>query len=150
VPVFGSPNLADRMYEDTPGFQVTRFAANAALAGNFIAFLHTPNRMRAQYADVGDLPNDSRWDTSQIQSPTDKLMAKWISESVNYYSANYYPLDLDTNGNFVAFQGMIGGTMTADQAAVLYENVITKWRKLHSAEINNYRTWLKDYGNDDK
>ena len=35
--------------------------------------------------------------------------------------------------------------MTADQAADTYQNVITKWRSVHAADIANYQSWLKDY-----
>jgi len=145
VPAFGKPELARLMYEDTPGFQVTRFAKDPDLAGHFLAFLHTPDRLNALYASTGDLPNDQRWDTSKIERPTDKQLMQWVSEGVTYYSANYYPIDLDTNGNFVAFQGIMGGGMTADQAADTYQSVITKWRSVHGPDIENYKSWLKDY-----
>ena len=62
-----------------------------------------------------------------------------------YYSANYYPTDLDVNANFVVFQGILGGDMTVDQAAQTYEDVITKWRSVHAADIENYKAWLKSY-----
>ena len=145
VPSFGKPELANLMYEDTPGFQVTRFAKDPSLAGQFLAFLHTPDRLNALYASTGDLPNDQRWDTSKIERPTDKLLMQWVAQGVTYYSANYYPIDFDTNGNFVAFQGIMGGGMTADQAADTYQSVITKWRSIHAADIANYKAWLKDY-----
>jgi multiple sugar transport system substrate-binding protein len=142
VPTFGK--YGGQMYEDTPGFQVTRFAKNKALAGNFLAFMHTQERMKALYADTGDLPNDNRWNVSQVTSPTDKLLVKWIRQKVNYYSANYYPTDLDVNGNFVAFQGILGGNMTSTKAASIYQDLITKWRKLQKTELNNYKIWLKN------
>jgi ABC-type glycerol-3-phosphate transport system substrate-binding protein len=145
VPAFGKADLASLMYEDTPGFQVTRFAKDPALAGNFLAFLHTPDRLNALYSMTGDLPNDARWDTSQITRATDKQLMAWVAKGITYYSANYYPIDLDTNANFVAFQGILGGDMTADQAADTYQSVITKWRSVHQPDIANYQSWLKDY-----
>ena len=145
VPPFGKPELANTMYEDTPGFQVTRFAKDPTLAANFLAFLHTPDRLNALYSMTGDLPNDQRWDTSQITRATDKQLMGWVAQGITYYSANYYPIDLDTNANFVTFQGMLGGDMTADQAADTYQNVITKWRSVHAADIANYQSWRKDY-----
>jgi raffinose/stachyose/melibiose transport system substrate-binding protein len=68
-------------------------------------------------------------------------MLKWLAQKNVNYPANYYPTDLDVNGNFVVFQGILGGKMTVDQAAHTYESVITKWRKLHAADIENYRKW---------
>ena len=101
--------------------------------------------MKALYAETGDLPNDQRWDVSQVQRPTDKLLVQWLTEGITYYSANYYPIDLDTNANFVVFQGILGSDMTVDQAADTYQSVITKWRSVHAADIENYKSWLKDY-----
>jgi multiple sugar transport system substrate-binding protein len=146
VPTFGTGPDAVRLYEDTPGFQVTKFSAHPALAGSFLAFLHTPERLSALYNEVGDLPNDSRWDSSQVKSPTDRQLIDWMKDGVSYYRANYYPTDLDVNGNFVAFQGMLGGDMTVDQAAATYDSVITKWRSLHEDEIDNYRSWVSSVG----
>ena len=78
-------------------------------------------------------------------APTDKQLAEWSHDKLTYYSANYYPIDLDVNGNFVVFQGILGGDMTVDQAAQTYQDVITKWRSVHASDIENYQNWLKDY-----
>ena len=146
VPVFGTIADANRLYEDTPGFQVTTFAKNKALAGNFLAFLHTQERLSALYKDVGDLPNDSRWDASSVSLPTDKALVDWMKDGVSFYRANFYPTDLDVNGNFVVLQGILGGTMTVDQAAETYDSVISKWRSLHQDEMENYKSWRDAFG----
>src|SRR5262249_12233607 len=145
VPAFRATGLGGLMYEDTPGFQVTKFASDKALAGHFLAFLHAPEQLNSLYDMTGDLPNDQRWDASKVKSPTDKLLTQWISGKVTYYSANYYPIDLDTNANFVVWQGILGGNMTVDQAADTYQSVITKCRSVHAPDIENYKSWLKDY-----
>jgi hypothetical protein len=144
VPAFSETGLGGRIPIDTPGFQVTSFAADKALAGNFLAFLHTPDRLEALYSGSGTLPIDERWDVSKAVRATDGQLAKWHGDVV-YYSANYYPTDLDVNANFVVFQGILGGDMTVDQAAQTYEDVITKWRSVHAADIENYKAWLKSY-----
>ncbi|MFO1038177.1 MAG: extracellular solute-binding protein [Geminicoccaceae bacterium] len=145
VPSFSEKGLGDHLTVDTPGFQVTKFSQNKELAGNFMAFLHTPERLSALYDEIGTLPIDIRWDSSKVTRPTDKQLAEWSKDKLTYYSANYYPIDLDVNGNFVAFQGILGGDMTVDQAAQTYQDVITKWRSVHGPDIENYKAWLKDY-----
>lgn len=142
VPVFGSGADADKLYIDTPGFQVTKFAQNKALAGNFLAFLHSPDRLNALYSETGDMPNDTRWDSSQVKLPTDKALIDWMAPGVSYYRANFYPSDLDVNGNFVVLQGVLGGEMTADEAAATYQDVIDKWRGLHTEDLEVYKSWL--------
>jgi multiple sugar transport system substrate-binding protein len=145
VPSFNSHGRGDHLTVDTPGFQVTKFAKNKELAGSFMAFLHSPERLEALYEGSGTLPIDIRWDPSKAKRDTDKQLSAWAKEGLTYYSANYYPIDLDVNGNFVVFQGMLGGDMTVDQAADTYKNVITKWRSVHAEDIKNYEAWLKDY-----
>jgi len=145
VPTYSSNPDAAKLYEDTPGFQVTKFAKNAKLAGAFLAFLHTPDQMNALYTSTGDIPSDTRWQPSSYKSPTDKQLVQWLKAGIDYYSANYYPTTLDTNGNFVVFQGMYGGNMSVSQAVQTYQTQITKWKQLQTGELQNYQEWLKDY-----
>jgi ABC-type glycerol-3-phosphate transport system substrate-binding protein len=146
VPSFAeNKDLQDILTVDTPGFQVTQFATDKALAGNFMAFLHAKDELNALYSEIGTLPIDQRWDASTVVRDTDAQLAKWGREKVTYYSANYYPIDLDVNANFVIFQGILGGDMTVDQAADTYKEVITKWRSVHAPDIENYKAWLQDY-----
>jgi len=58
VPTFANSPQASKMYEDTPGFQVTRFAKNKTVAGNFLAFIHSPARMAALYNETGDIQSE--------------------------------------------------------------------------------------------
>jgi raffinose/stachyose/melibiose transport system substrate-binding protein len=142
-PVFGSGAYADSIVNTGNGFQVTSWSKNQKTAGDFMKFMHTPERLKALYAQTGNFPADNRWNKRQVTSPTDKLLLKWMAQKKVYYPANYYPTDLDVNGNFVVFQGLLGGNMTVDKAAQTYQNVITKWRKLHAGELKNYEKWLK-------
>jgi ABC-type glycerol-3-phosphate transport system substrate-binding protein len=143
-PVFGSSAYADSLVNTSAGFQVPTWSSHKQVAGNFMDFMHTPDRLKALYAQTGVFPADKAWNTTQATSPTDKLMLKWLAQKGNvYWAADYYPTDLDVNGNFVIFQGILGGKMTVDAAAKTYEDVITKWRKLHGPLLQNYQKWLK-------
>ena len=128
MPAYVSGPRVQQFYEDTPGFQVTKFSKNPQLSGAFLAYLHTPAEMEALYNTTGDIPSDLRWHPTKYKSPTDAQLVGWLKAGIDYYSANYYPTDLDVNGNFVVFQGMYGGNMTVAQALKIYETEITKWR----------------------
>jgi raffinose/stachyose/melibiose transport system substrate-binding protein len=141
-PVFGKGAYANSLVNTGNGFQVTNWSKNKQVAGNFLAYMHTPERLAALYAQTGNFPADNRWKTSQAKLPTDKLMLSWLAQKNVNYPANYYPTDLDVNGNFVVFQGILGGSMTVDAAAKTYQSVITKWRKLHGADLQNYQKWI--------
>ena len=142
-PVFGSGAFANSLVNTGNGFQVTRWSKHQKATGNFMAFMHTPERLRALYAQTGNFPADDRWNPSQAKSSTDRTMLKWLAQGNVNYPANYYPTDLDVNGNFVVFQGILGGKMTVDQAANTYQSVITKWRRLHAGELQNYKKWVR-------
>jgi raffinose/stachyose/melibiose transport system substrate-binding protein len=145
VPTYASGSRVTQLYEDTPGFQVTKFAKNAQLAGAFLAYLHSPSEMQALYTTTGDIPSDLRWHPTKYKSPTDGQLVQWLKGGIDYYSANYYPTDLDVNGNFVVFQGMYGGSTTVNQAAQTYQTEITKWRSQQPGQLQDYKQWLKDY-----
>jgi raffinose/stachyose/melibiose transport system substrate-binding protein len=146
VPTYANNATASKLYEDTPGFQVTRFAKNPQLAGSFLAFLHSPAELNAYYAVTGDVPSDTRWTPTQYKSPIDGELIKWLGEGIDYYSANYYPsANIDENGNFVVFQGMYGGSTTVSQALNTYQTEINKYRQLQPAAVANYQKWLSEY-----
>ncbi len=140
-PVFGTAAYADSLVNTGNGFQVTRWSAHPEVAGNFMAFMHEPKNLDSLYAMTGIFPADDRWSGSHVTSETDKEMLGWLAQKNVNYPANYYPTDLDVNGNFVVFQGLLGGDMTVDQAAQTYQSVIEKWRKLHSSDLQNYTSW---------
>jgi raffinose/stachyose/melibiose transport system substrate-binding protein len=141
-PVFGKAAYADSLVNTGNGFQVTRWSKNKEVAGNFLAYLHSPERLKALYAQTGIFPADNRWNPRQAKRPTDRAMLAWLSQKNVNYPANYYPTDFDVNGNFVVFQGILGGKMTVDEAAKTYSDVITKWRQLHAGEVQNYEKWI--------
>jgi raffinose/stachyose/melibiose transport system substrate-binding protein len=141
-PVFGNGQYANSLVNTGNGFQVTQWSKNKEVAGNFLAYMHTPERLAALYAQTGNFPADNRWNSAQAKRPTDRLMLSWLKQKNVNYPANYYPTDLDVNGNFVVFQGLLGGKMNVDQAAKTYQSVITKWRQLHAADVKNYRKWI--------
>jgi len=140
-PVFGSGAYADSLAQTGNGFQVTSWSEHPDVAGNFIAFMHTPENLASLYETTGNFPADDRWSPDAATTATDKAMLEWLGQEAVYYPANYYPTDFDVNGNFVVFQGLLGGNLTVDGAADTYESVITKWRKLHPGEIDNYKVW---------
>jgi ABC-type glycerol-3-phosphate transport system substrate-binding protein len=141
-PVFGNAAYANSLVNTGNGFQVPNWSKNKEVAGNFLAYMHTPERLKALYAQTGIFPADNRWSPRQAKLPTDRAMLGWLGQKNVNYPANYYPTDFDVNGNFVVFQGILGGKMTVDEAAKTYNDVITKWRQLHSGEVQNYKKWI--------
>jgi ABC-type glycerol-3-phosphate transport system substrate-binding protein len=142
-PIFGHGGYANSLVNTGNGFQVTSWSKNQQVAGNFLAYMHARERLRALYAQTGNFPADSRWNPSQAKRPTDRLMLAWLGQKNVFYPANFYPTDLDVNGNFVVFQGLLGGDMTVAQAGKTYQDVIVKWRKLNPGAVQNYKVWAR-------
>jgi ABC-type glycerol-3-phosphate transport system substrate-binding protein len=141
-PVFTSAGAyADSLVNTGNGFQTTSWSKNPKVAGNFMAFMHTPANLNSLYAVTGNFPTDDRWTAGSVKSATDKQMLTWLKAKNVNYPANYYPTDVDVNGNFVVVQGLLGGKMTVDQAVGTYASVIKKWHKLHAPDIQNYKIW---------
>jgi ABC-type glycerol-3-phosphate transport system substrate-binding protein len=141
-PVFAKGAYADSLVNTGNGFQTTSWSKNPLVAGNFMAFMHTPANLNSLYSSTGIFPSDDRWTGTGVKSTTDRSMLTWLKAKNVNYPANYYPTDLDINGNFVVFQGLLGGSMTVDKAVQTYQSVIQKWHKLHGAEITNYKSWM--------
>lgn len=141
-PVFGTGSYADSLVNTGNGFQTTSWSKNPEVAGNFMAFMHTPANLNSLYAMTGNFPTDKRWTGAGVKSATDKAMLGWLKAKNVNYPANYYPTDVDYNGNFVVVQGLLGGDMTVNEAVGTYASVIKKWTKLHGSAIQNYKIWI--------
>ncbi len=146
VPIYANSEYSSKLYEDTPGFQVTKFASNPQLAGSFLAFLHSPAELESFYAITGDIPSDQRWHPTSYKSPVDKELIGWLKEGVKFYVDNFYPVTIDENGNFVVFQGMYGGNMNVSEAMNTYQKEIEKWHEENPSSVADYEKWLAEYG----
>jgi ABC-type glycerol-3-phosphate transport system substrate-binding protein len=143
MPAFQEGAWADSLVHTGNGFQVTQWSENKEVAGAFLAFLQSPERLAALYEATGTFPASSNWDSSQVTSETDQQMLEWLSEKGDaYWAANYTPVDLDVNATFVAFQKILAGEMDAAQAAQLYQDTIEKFREANPPVIENFQSWL--------
>jgi raffinose/stachyose/melibiose transport system substrate-binding protein len=144
MPPFDDANWADSLANTGNGFQVTQWSENKEVAGAFMAFLQEPENAQALYEATGNFPATSNWDPSTVTSPTDQQMLDWLGEKdTAWWAANYTPVDLDINGTFVVFQKMMAGELEdAQQAAQVYQDVITKWREANPDAVQNFQSWL--------
>jgi multiple sugar transport system substrate-binding protein len=143
APVFDDGAWADSLVQTGNGFQVTEWSENKEVAGAFMAFMQTPERLAALYEATGNFPSSTNWDPSQVTSPTDQQMLEWLAEKGDaFWAANYTPVDLDVNATFVAFQKMVAGELDAAGAAQLYQDVIEKFREANPPVIENFQAWL--------
>ena len=90
-----------------------------------MAFLQEADNAQALYEATATFPTTTDWDSSAVESETDKQMLDWLDENPTaYWSANYTPVVLDVNGTFVVFQKMMAGEIDAAGAGTIYQDVI--------------------------
>jgi multiple sugar transport system substrate-binding protein len=144
APVFDDGTWADSLTHTGNGFQVTQWSENKEVAGAFMAFMQSPERLTALYEATGNFPTSTNWDPAQVTSETDQQMLEWLGEKGDaYWAANYTPVDLDVNATFVAFQKMMAGEFTtADEMAQLYQDTIETFREANPPVIENFTAWL--------
>jgi ABC-type glycerol-3-phosphate transport system substrate-binding protein len=143
TPPFGSGAWANGLANTGNGFQVTQWSEHKEAAGAFLAWLQQPDNLQALYTATGTFPTSTNWDSSQVTSATDQEMLQWLSDNNSiWWTANYTPVDIDTNCRFVIFQKMMAGETDEAGAAKTCQDALTKWRKANPAALQNYQSWL--------
>jgi maltose-binding protein MalE len=142
-PAFTKLRYSTSFSTNSSGWAITRWSPNKPAAAAFMAFMHTPAVLTDWYAKTYSFPADNRWSGAQANSdPLQKQMLAWIRQNNALYTTDFIPVDLDLNGNFPVFQGIIGNKMTVQQAANLYESVITHWRAENPQEVQFIKEWI--------
>ena len=72
-------------------------------------FLHTPAMLDAWYAATGTPPADDRFDTAKITDPIDKQLYEFNTTGPQIWLQNFFPPQVDLNGNAPAQQLVLGG-----------------------------------------
>ncbi len=142
MPAFGSGPYATSFSTNASGWAVTRWTKQKEIAGDFLKFMQTPSRLSAWYATTNIFPASKQWNQKQATAKTQKQLLGWINANNAVYTTDFLPVDLDVNGNFPVFQGILGGKMTATQAAELYQSVATTWRKQNKKQVGYFTRWL--------
>lgn len=143
IPVWGKGKLAPTYTVTAQGFGITSWSKVQKQSADFLAFMHTTDRLNAWYKATGVFPADDRFDTAQISIPQMKQVFQWIKASPGPNLENFIPSILDEQGNFAGCQLLFAGEKTAAQCAELQDAVLAKWRADNPAAVENFRKWIK-------
>ena len=91
-------------------------------------YLHSPEQMNAWYAATGTPPADDRFDTSKITTPLDKQLYAARRRPGAGLLQDFFPPQIDLNGNAPAQQLVLGGQGDAAAAAQIRERAAAQWR----------------------
>lgn len=141
-PVFGKGKAAGTLGNTAQQLTITTFAANAKAGADFIAFMHTPERLKAMYDQARALPPDDRFDTSAVQSSTDKQVLQWAKEKGSIWYQDYLPSMIDREAVFTAIDKVILGEFSPEQAAQSVEDYAVRWRGQNADSVATLKKWL--------
>jgi multiple sugar transport system substrate-binding protein len=138
-PIYGNGPLKDA-YNATQStsYFVTSWSKHQKEAADFLTFLHTPEMLDAWYAATGTPPADDRFDTAKITDPIDKQLYAFNTTGTQIWLQNFFPPQVDLNGNAPAQQLVINGQGDAAAAAQVRERAAAQWRAQKPDELKNW------------
>jgi multiple sugar transport system substrate-binding protein len=142
MPKFGTGPFAGKMGTTSQTVGITSWTKYPQVAGDFIQFMHSPERLQAWYDKTGSLPADDRFDVSKVTDPTKKQLFQMALDGAPYLE-NYIPAALDSNAVFTNVQLVLKGTRTADQAAADMQTQVERLRRTDRSLVKNFEAWKR-------
>jgi ABC-type glycerol-3-phosphate transport system substrate-binding protein len=139
-PVIGTGKLAGKMSNSSEQLLVTTWA-NVDLAAAFLKFLHTPAQLSAMYSASGAIPTDDRFTLSSPKVPQHRLLAEWLKTSSMSIYTNVWPAQMDRGNLFLVVQSLMGGKLSAAEAAQQIDSTLKDWRAQNPDLVKNFESW---------
>ncbi len=141
-PVYGKGALRNA-YDATQStsYFVTSWSQHKQEGADFLRSLHSAANLAAWYALTGVPPADDRFPVSKITSALDKTLYKLNTTGPQVWLQNFFPPQVDLDGNVPAQQLVLGGRGDGKAAAALRERAAARWRATKKDELKNWQTW---------
>lgn len=145
MPTFGQGSMAGIPILDTQGFGIPEEGNEPEIAGQFLEFMHSSERIQAMWTTSQQIPANTTFDASVVDDPLIKtIQEEWVAGDHNVYVADLMPTKFWTDAMFVASQKILAGNMTGDEAGDLAADVTETWKKQNPDMVENYTTWGED------
>jgi ABC-type glycerol-3-phosphate transport system substrate-binding protein len=147
VGVMRTPKLGTGAMADTGNatqsitFFITKWSQHPQEAADFLAFLHTPDRLDSWYKHTGVIAADARFDRSVVTDPVLKQMVEWETTGPQVWLENFLPGQIDSDGDLPAGQMIFSQSGTPADAAELWQRAAETWRNQHPDELTNWQNW---------
>jgi raffinose/stachyose/melibiose transport system substrate-binding protein len=140
-PVYGKGKLRNA-YNATQStsYFVTSWTKYKKESADFLMSLHSTANLNNWYRLTGVPPADDRFSTAKIKTPLDKQLYTFNTTGPQVWLQNFFPPQVDLDGNVPAQQQILSGRGDAAAAASLRERAAVRWRTTKKAELQN---WLK-------
>jgi raffinose/stachyose/melibiose transport system substrate-binding protein len=141
-PVFGTGALKN-LYNATQStsYFVTSWSKHKKEGAAFLKYLHTAAQLKAWYAATGTPPADKRFDTAAITGALDKKLYAFNTTGKQIWLQNFFPPQVDLNGNAPAQQQLLGGRGDGAAAAAIRERAAKQWRAQQAAQLKNWQAF---------
>ena len=141
-PVFGTGALKnDYNATQSTSYFVTSWSKHKKEGAAFLKYLHTAAQLKAWYAATGTPPADKRFDTSAITGALDKKLYAFNTTGKQIWLQNFFPPQVDLNGNAPAQQQLLGGHGDGAAAAAIRERAAKQWRAQQAAQLKNWQAF---------
>ncbi len=144
-PTFGGGKLANATcIGSSGGLSIPRWSKDPKVAGEFIDFLLSAERVNAFYDQVGVIPLSSRFDGSSFDpgSVADLRYEMLTSRPITFCPSLMTPTQINEQGYYVAAQEVALGSATPEEAAKLIDDVIAQWRQENPDKLSQLVEWL--------
>jgi ABC-type glycerol-3-phosphate transport system substrate-binding protein len=139
-PVYGKGKLKN-VYNATQStsYFVTSWTKHKKEAADFLVSLHSPANLANWYRLTGVPPADDRFATAKIKAPLDKQLYKFNTTGPQIWLQNFFPPQVDLDGNVPAQQLILGGRGDGAAAASARERAAARWRATKKDELKNWQ-----------
>ncbi len=139
-PVYGKGKLRNA-YNATQStsYFVTSWTKYKKEAADFLVSLHSPANLASWYRLTGVPPADDRFNTTNIKAPLDKQLYRFNTTGPQIWLQNFFPPQVDLDGNVPAQQLLLGGRGDGKAAAQARERAAARWRATKKNELKNWQ-----------
>jgi ABC-type glycerol-3-phosphate transport system substrate-binding protein len=141
-PIFGSGALKST-YNATQStsYFVTSWSKHKKESAAFLQYLHTAPQLSAWYKATGTPPADKRFNVSAITGALDKKLYAFNTTGKQIWLQNFFPPQIDLNGNAPAQQQLLGGRGDGAAAAAIRERAAKQWRAQQAGQLKNWQAF---------
>ena len=141
-PVYGDGALKDA-YDATQStsYFVTSWSTQQQAAADFLVYLHTQEQIDAWFEATGVPPADDRFDTAKITDPLDKQLYEFASTGPQVWLQNFFPPQIDLNGNKPAQELIFSGQGDGAAAAKVRQRAAEAWQKANPNDVADWEAW---------
>jgi ABC-type glycerol-3-phosphate transport system substrate-binding protein len=126
---------------------IPSFAEHPQEAADFLAFLRSPERLKALNDELGYVPvPDDRFDLDWVDDPVirDLFEAAVEGQQARHMGVDgMVPYSVLAEGFFPAAQLMFTEGLTPEEAAAMVEEAAKNWRELNPEMLERYSEWYE-------